>query len=125
MSGIRWGILLIVAMTTVAHADYSATPLKDSTTANTKDSWWSNDKITHAVVGFSLAGFSTGIAKYAFDNSREGSVIIGISIPVSFGLFKEWYDWKHPETHQASYKDLVAGFIGAAIGTALVIALSP
>ena len=118
-------ILLIVVITTVVNTGYSAAPVKDSTTTTSKDFWLGNDKITHAVVGFTLAGFSTGIARYAFDNSREGSVMIGISIPISFGLFKEWYDWKHPEAHQASYKDLVAGCIGAAIGTAFVIAISP
>ncbi len=74
-----------------------------------KDSWWGNDKITHAMVSFTVAGITCGIAKNMLNNSKQGSIAIGLSIPLSAGLLKEWFDLKHPKTHRASIKDFLTG----------------
>lgn len=89
-----------------------------------KDSWWGNDKITHAVVSFTVAGMTCGLAKNLLNNSEQGSIAIGLSIPLSAGLLKEWYDAKHPKIHRASLKDFLTGCIGAAAGVTMVMALS-
>ncbi len=97
---------------------------QDTIVAAKKDSWWGNDKITHAMVSFTIAGITCGIAKNMLNNSREGSITIGLSVPLSAGLLKEWHDSKHPKTHRASIKDFLAGCVGAAAGVAVVMALS-
>ena len=89
-----------------------------------KDSWWGNDKITHAIVGFTIAGMTCGIARNMLNNTKQGSITIGLTIPLSAGLLKEWYDAKHPKTHRASIKDFLTGCIGAAAGVTMVMALS-
>jgi uncharacterized protein YfiM (DUF2279 family) len=114
------GLLLLI----ICQTGRSATPAVQPPANVSKDSWWSDDKITHAIVGFTVAGFSTGISKHLLDKSNSDAVVVGISVPLSIGLAKEWYDSKHPRTHQASLKDLVAGCVGAAIGTAFVIAMT-
>jgi uncharacterized protein YfiM (DUF2279 family) len=89
-----------------------------------KDSWWGADKVTHAVTGFTIAGFTAGVARNIMHNTDKGTVAISISVPLGLGVMKEWYDWKHPNHHQASIKDLAAGLLGAAIGSAFIISLS-
>ncbi len=96
----------------------------DTTVVVKKDSWLGNDKITHAMVSFTVAGITCGIAKNMLNNSRQGSIAIGLTVPLSAGLLKEWYDLKHPKTHRASIKDFLTGCVGAIAGVAVVMALS-
>jgi uncharacterized protein YfiM (DUF2279 family) len=116
-------IIVLIAVTTAISIGFANSP-PDSTPSAVKDSWWGTDKVTHAVVNFTIAGFSAGIARNMLHNTDEGSIAISISVPLGLGLMKEWYDWKHPKHHQASIKDLVAGLVGAIAGTAFVISLS-
>ena len=115
---------IIVIAVAAAFSTGSAQSPSESTHSAIKDSWWGMDKVTHAVAGFTIAGFSAGVAKNILHNTNEGSIVISISVPLGLGVMKEWYDWKHPKRHQASIKDLVAGAVGAALGTAFVISLS-
>ena len=96
----------------------------DTIVITKKDSWWGNDKITHAMVSFTVAGITCGVARNMLNNSKQGSITIGLTVPLSAGLLKEWYDLKHPKTHRASIKDFLTGCIGAVAGVAVVMALS-
>lgn len=76
------------------------------------------------MVSFTVAGITCGIARNMLNNSKQGSITIGLTVPLSAGLLKEWYDLKHPKTHRASIKDLLVGCVGAVAGVAVVMALS-
>ena len=115
---------IIISLIFLVQTCFSAAPTKDSVTVRSPDKWLGNDKITHAVVCFTMAGFTVGTARTMLHNTKDGSFTIGISVPLGIGLLKEWYDIKHPKTHRASFKDLTADFIGAAIGAAVTIAVT-
>jgi len=118
-------VVVAIRMVTIVMVGGIATAANaDSTQVSVKDSWWGQDKVTHAVVGFTIAGFATGIARNMLNNPDKGSVAIGVSIPLGLGAIKEWYDLKHSKRHQASLKDLVAGAVGAALGAAFIIGFS-
>jgi uncharacterized protein YfiM (DUF2279 family) len=119
--GILGAVILLIFLT---QACYGGTPTRDSITVRSPDKWLGNDKITHAVVCFTMAGFTVGTARTMLHNTKDGSFTIGISVPLGIGLLKEWYDMKHPKKHRASFKDLAADCIGAAIGAALTIAVT-
>ena len=114
---------IIITMIFLTQVCFGGTLIGDSLTIS-KDKWLGNDKITHAVVCFTIAGFTVGTARTMLHNTKEGSFTIGISVPLGIGLLKEGYDMKHPKKHRASFKDLAADCIGAAIGAALTIAVT-
>ena len=114
---------IIITLIFLAQVCSGGTLTGDSLTTS-KDKWLGNDKITHAVVCFTMAGFTVGTARTMLHNTKDGSFTIGISVPLGIGLLKEWYDMKHPKKHRASFKDLAADCIGAAIGAALTIAVT-
>jgi uncharacterized protein YfiM (DUF2279 family) len=119
--GFLW---IIIALIFLIQTGFGATPIKDSLAVRSPDKWLGNDKITHAAVCFTIAGFTVGTARTMLHNTKDGSVTLGVSVPLGIGLLKEWYDSKHPKTHRASFKDLTADLIGAAIGTAVTIAVT-
>jgi len=116
-------LVLALVMTSMA-AGVTTAANPDSTRLRVKDSWWGVDKMTHAAVGFTIAGFATGIARNMLDNPDRSAIAIGISIPLGVGAIKEWFDSKHPRRHQASLKDIMAGTVGAALGAAFIISVS-
>lgn len=73
----------------------------------TGDSWVGADKYQHAA-GEAIIGLAAGA--YFEDKSTAFAVAM---IP---GIAKEIYDYRHSDKHSASFKDLAADAVGAAIG---------
>jgi putative lipoprotein len=71
-----------------------------------QDSWTGKDKAQHllgsAVLSYSLSEVI----------SPESAFLTSVGI----GLAKEVYDYKHPKSHTASYKDFIADVAGAYVG---------
>ncbi len=81
------------------------------------DRWWARDKAYHAVAsamvqGAAYAAFRTPRTRYPEAIMKASLVTAGV------GIGKELYDRRHPDRHDASWKDLVADAAGA--GTATV-----
>lgn len=71
-----------------------------------QDSWFGKDKAQHFV----------GSAVLAYSLTEVMSPSNAFLTSVGIGLAKEIYDYKHPDKHTASYKDLVADIAGAYMG---------
>lgn len=74
-----------------------------------QDSWLGKDKAQH------FAG--SAVLSYAFSEVMSADKAFLASVGI--GLAKELYDYKHPDKHTASYKDLVADIAGAYVGVYL------
>lgn len=79
-----------------------------------RDSWTSRDKFYHLFVSAALSGGGYW-ALEAANNREDQSAAACFSITVCIGGIKEIYDYHHPG-HHASWKDLTADVIGAALG---------
>ena len=79
-----------------------------STHACTDNFKFSRDKQIHSAGSAVLAGAATFVTDDPWKSF--GSV-------VALGAAKEWYDYKHPESHCASVHDFAYDVLGAAIGT--------
>jgi putative lipoprotein len=71
-----------------------------------QDSWFGKDKKQHFA----------GSAVISYSLSEVMSPTNAFLTSVGVGLAKEIYDYKHPDKHTASYKDLVADIAGAYVG---------
>lgn len=74
------------------------------------DSWAGKDKVQHTAISAAI-GAATGM--YFEDKTTAFAVAM---IP---GIAKEIYDYKHSNKHSASFKDLAADALGAAVGVYL------
>lgn len=97
----------------------SAVSWGDSSTSAVDDSlyrdlWTSKDKFYHLFVSAALSGGGYW-ALEASNNREDQSTVACFSITVCIGGLKEIYDYHHPR-HHASWKDLTADIIGAALG---------
>ncbi len=72
-----------------------------------KDKWAGKDKFQHATIEIAI-GTVTGA--YFEDKTTAFAVAM---LP---GIAKEIYDYKHSNKHSASFKDLAADAVGAAVG---------
>lgn len=71
------------------------------------DDWTGPDKTQHAAIS-ALIGSVAGAA--VKDKASA------FALAIAPGVVKELYDAQHPKTHTASWKDLAADAVGAAIG---------
>ena len=79
------------------------------------DAMLGTDKVGHLMAGFVLTGIGTWIHQLFDDRQAERSVYFGMSFSMGAGLLKEFRDWTIP-AGQASWKDLLADFLGCLLG---------
>lgn len=83
------------------------------------DEWFARDKLYHFTVSAGLAFGSFYIYRETLHNNREGSYCFSGGFTISVGAVKEYYDSKHPDKHQASWKDFIADLAGTGLGLCL------
>lgn len=74
---------------------------------NNSDSWTGNDKAQHAYYSAAI-----GLAAGSMIEDKKTAFFVAM-VP---GIAKEIYDYHHNDKHSASYKDLAADALGAAVG---------
>ena len=76
--------------------------------ATGSDLWFGEDKKLHFV--------GSGILAAAIKETT-GNDNLGFAVSLSIGMMKEYYDYKHPTKHTASYKDLLWDIGGSTLGS--------
>ena len=84
-----------------------------------RDAWLAQDKAQHFVVSALLAGFGFAILREPLQRSEKQSFYLSGGLALSIGIGKEVSDLKKPKGH-ASFKDLVADFLGIGITLLLI-----
>ena len=93
------------AMTVVSVSSFAA--IVASEPANAEDKWTGVDKGQHVAVSAGIGTVSGLIVKDKWT---------AFALSMVPGVLKEMYDAQHPKTHTASFKDLAADAVGAAVG---------
>ncbi len=79
------------------------------------DAWFARDKFLHFAASAVIQGTAYALfrrdARYAVAAQRAGLVTLSV------GVGKELYDWRHPATHDASWRDLTWDGIGGVAAT--------
>jgi putative lipoprotein len=87
-----------------------------TTSTATRDAWFGYDKALHFGVA---AGFSAGasmIAKQQYQASDSEAYAVGISVALSAGAAKEWYDVQVKQSFW-SWKDFFWDMLGGLVGS--------
>lgn len=69
-----------------------------------------------------------GITWYLMTLVGVWMLVLGVIVDIVAILGKEYYDYKHPESHTADWSDVLAGFVGMFAGIltiALLYVLNP
>ena len=88
-----------------------------------EDKWLAWDKALHLGVSALLSSTSYYVYRYQFHNTPEGTLYFSAGFTLTLGVAKECYDAKHPNRHNASWKDLVTDVVGMGLGIGLVFTL--
>ena len=107
---------LIISSIVFTKACDAGEPVLATQNASSGDEWFGKDKFYHFTVSAVLSFSSFYIYRDGFNNDEDGSYYFGGGFSVSVGIFKEYYDSKHPESHHASWKDFAADVAGAGFG---------
>jgi len=78
----------------------------------------SSDKQMHIAAGYIV---TSGTFMFFSHWNADLAVFLGFLLGWIAGIGKEYFDYKHPETHCAEEGDLVADGIGIFIATALAV----
>ena len=109
-------LILLISVTTSAQTPVC---LRSAAQTSSGDQWLAHDKFLHFTVSAGLAFGSYYIYREEFRNTEEGSGYFGGSFSLSVGALKEYYDYKHPDHHAASWKDFTADAAGTGLGILL------
>lgn len=85
-------------------------------TAAHADDWHGADKALHLRAGTAIALAGTTLT---------GSPLLGMGLGCGAGLAKEMADMRHRETHDVSAKDAVVTCLGASLGAATGLLITP
>ncbi len=83
-----------------------------------KDAWFGRDKFLH----FAASAVVQGAAYAVFRRAARCAVAAERAslMTVAVGAGKELYDWRHPATHDASWRDFTWDLVGGAAATVVV-----
>jgi uncharacterized protein YfiM (DUF2279 family) len=111
-------LLILLCFPLLLYAE-SPTFLSKSGQSNEGDRWLGRDKFYHFTVSASLAIGSFYVYREQLHNEEKGSYGFSGGLTLSLGALKEYYDAKHPERHQASWKDFAVDALGMTTGLTL------
>ncbi|HID95722.1 MAG TPA: hypothetical protein EYP53_06670 [Candidatus Latescibacteria bacterium] len=84
----------------------------------TSDPWLGKDKFLHLYASTCLVGLGFYTFHYGLEEEKGESRLFAVLGTAVIGLLKEEHDRRSPES-LFSFKDLIADFIGIAVGVAL------
>jgi uncharacterized protein YfiM (DUF2279 family) len=86
---------------------------------NENDRWLGNDKLYHFALSAVISSGSFYVYYDRLHNNESGSYYFSGGVTISLGALKEYYDAKHPQKHQASWKDFAVDVVGVGFGLTL------
>ena len=121
-NGIKAVIIPLILISTFVPKAVSAQPpsfLTSSDFTNQRNTWLQADKIKHFTCSAAVSYCSFYVYREEFNNTESGSYCFSGGLTLSIGALKEFYDYKHPANHDASWQDFIADAAGAGFGLIL------
>lgn len=112
----------IIVFLLLTAAVYAQTPycVQSASMTENGDKWIAQDKFLHFTVSAGLSAGSYYLYREQLHNTETGTYYFAGGFTLSLGALKEYYDYKHPLTHTASWKDFTVDALG--MGTGLLLA---
>lgn len=104
---------VIVSPSETASADTAFTPAHDP--------WTGFDKVQHATFSFLWVLGSQYVLVNKADWGETRALPLSTGLSASLGIAKELYDWRLSDSRYFSRRDLVANFVGIAVGILLIL----
>lgn len=85
------------------------------------DRWLAYDKALHFGASFLLTLSSQYVFTAKFGYSEGSALPLSILSTAAAGVAKELYDWRHPERHTPSARDLAADAAGILVAAGVIL----